>query len=60
MIVNVWHPLSPVENFPLVMCDARSFSQADDHPTWLRKFGVSSNDGTMTALLHGFPARYRT
>jgi hypothetical protein len=46
MIVNLWRPLDAVENYPLAMCDARSFEQGDLHPTWLRHFGVTSNDGS--------------
>ena len=54
MVVNVWRPLATVENYPLALCDARSMAQDDVHPTWLRRFGVSSNDGT------GIDGRRRT
>ena len=34
MIINVWRPLEIVRNYPLAVCDARSFDQGDVHPTW--------------------------
>merc|ERR1712217_95994 len=64
MIINVWRPIrGPVQQWPLAVCDARSFPQEDLHPTWLRRFDVSSRgieSGVYRQTSDGTPEVFRT
>lgn len=44
VIVNIWRPLAPVENWGLGLLDARSLKQGDVHPTALQPVGERFNE----------------